>query len=69
MVFSATDAPPVESVLPLAHGDTSLRNGQVSLRQREALQAFLGMLAQPPMALTGLILRKNDFGIPWGARV
>ena len=31
--------------------------------------SFLWMLAQPPMALTGLILRKNDFGITWGAGV
>lgn len=31
--------------------------------------SFLWMLAQPPMALTGLILRKNDFGKTWGAGV
>lgn len=29
--------------------------------------SFLWMLAQPPMALTGLVLRKNDFGKTWGA--
>ena len=28
--------------------------------------SFLWMLAQPPMALTGLVLRKNDFGKTWG---
>ena len=27
--------------------------------------SFLWMLAQPPMALTGLVLRKNDFGKTW----
>ena len=31
--------------------------------------SFLWMLAQPPMELTGLILRKNDFGITWGEGV
>ncbi len=31
--------------------------------------SFLWMLAQPPMALTGLILRKNDFGKTWGEGV
>ncbi|MCY4583435.1 MAG: SDR family NAD(P)-dependent oxidoreductase [Chloroflexi bacterium] len=31
--------------------------------------SFLWMLAQPPMALTGLVLRKNEFGITWGEGV
>ena len=31
--------------------------------------SFLWMLAQPPMALTGLVLRKNDFGKTWGEGV
>ena len=31
--------------------------------------SFLWMLAQPPMALTGLILRKDEFGKSWGAGV
>ena len=30
--------------------------------------SFLWMLAQPPMSLTGLVLRKNEFGRTWGAR-
>lgn len=31
--------------------------------------SVLWMLAQPPMALTGLVLRKNDFGKTWGEGV
>ena len=31
--------------------------------------SFLWMLAQPPMALTGLILRKDEFGKSWGEGV
>ena len=42
-------------------------------RAKESVESvepsFLWMLAQPPMALTGLILRKNDFGKTWGEGV
>ena len=31
--------------------------------------SFLWMLAQPPMSLTGYVLRKNEFGVSWGAGV
>ena len=40
-------------------------------RAREGVESvepsFLWMLAQPPMALTSLVLRKNEFGKTWGA--
>ena len=35
----------------------------------EVLKPFLWMLAQPPMALTGLVLRKDEFGKTWGEGV
>ena len=42
-------------------------------RARDSVESvepsFLWMLAQPPMALTGLILRKDDFGTTWGDEV
>ena len=38
-------------------------------RAKESVEAvepsFLWMFAQPPMALIGLVLRKNDFGKTW----
>ena len=42
-------------------------------RARDSVESvepsFLWMLAQPSMALTGLILRKDDFGTTWGVGV
>ena len=35
----------------------------------EALKPFLRLLAQPPMALTGRLLRKDEFGKTWGESV
>ena len=69
MVFSATGVSPNGVVLPLAHIDTLARKGLMSHDRGEALKPFLRLLAQPPMALTGRLLRKDEFGKTWGESV
>ena len=50
-----------------------VRTDMTEGRARESVESvepsFLWMLAQPPMALTGLVLRKNEFGTTWGEGV
>ncbi len=54
---------------PLAHSDALPRKGLMSHDRGEVLKPFLRMLAQPPMALTGRLLRKDEFGKTWGESV
>ncbi|MDE2836083.1 MAG: SDR family NAD(P)-dependent oxidoreductase [Chloroflexota bacterium] len=50
-----------------------VRTDMTGPRARDGVESvepsFLWMLAQPPMALTGLVLRKDEFGKTWGAGV
>ena len=49
-----------------------VRTDMAGPNARDSLESvepsFLWMLAQPPMSLTGLVLRKNEFGRTWGER-
>ena len=50
-----------------------VRTDMTEGRARDSVESvepsFLWMLAQPPMALTGRLLRKDEFGKTWGAGV